>query len=230
MRRSVLLSLALVGWSLVANLLLGDRFYVGRNLALGGGLLVLARYLDASREELGLQARRAGAGARWGVAVAGVVALVLVVALRLGDALGPLTGLFGDARADLGDRALLEASLVRIPLGTALFEEIAFRGVLLALWLRAVSTGWAVAASSVVFGAWHVAPTMVALQINEVSLASVGGIGAVAGGVLVTAIAGAGFAGLRLGSGSLLAPVLAHWATNALGLLAASRHGQLLTG
>jgi uncharacterized protein len=39
--------------------------------------------------------------------------------------------------------------------------------------------------------------------------------------VLVTTISGYGFAWLRLASGSLLAPVLAHCATNSLALVAA---------
>jgi membrane protease YdiL (CAAX protease family) len=42
----------------------------------------------------------------------------------------------------------------------------------------------------------------------------------VVGTVLLTTVAGAVFCWLRVRSGSLLAPVLLHWALNGLGLLA----------
>lgn len=63
------------------------------------------------------------------------------------------------------------------------------------------------------------------MQANDVAVASGRGVGAVAGAVLVTTVAGAALGVLRLGSGSLLAPVLAHWATNSGGLLAAAATG-----
>ena len=43
------------------------------------------------------------------------------------------------------------------------------------------------------------------------------------GTVLFTALAGVVFAELRRRSGSLVAPVLLHWATNGLAVVAASR-------
>jgi uncharacterized protein len=63
---------------------------------------------------------------------------------------------------------------------------------------------------------------MVALQVKGVEVSSAAGIGAIAGAVLVTTVAGMMFCWLRERSGSLLAPILAHWATNSLGLLAAT--------
>jgi uncharacterized protein len=111
---------------------------------------------------------------------------------------------------------------VRIPLGTALFEEVLFRGVVLAALQQVGSTGFAVAWSSIAFGLWHIAPTIVALRENGVPPASPAGQRAILGAVLVTTLAGIGFAGLALASGSLLAPFLAHWAVNAFGLLAAA--------
>ena len=49
---------------------------------------------------------------------------------------------------------------MRIPLETALAEEIIFRGVLLGLGLRTRPRLGAVVSSSIWFGLWHVYPTL----------------------------------------------------------------------
>ena len=55
-------------------------------------------------------------------------------------------------------RARYEAA-IRIPLGTALGEELIFRGALFGLLRRRHSTFTAVTVSSLLFGLWHVLPT-----------------------------------------------------------------------
>lgn len=228
-RQLLVLSVGLLLWSVVANLLIGDTLYTVRNLALTG--LLLAGWLgmagpgENSLEDLGLTRSSLFAGARWGVGAVVLIALVLTGAVLLADRIDAIATLLADERAAAADGSLLDATLVRIPIGTALFEEVAFRGVLLALALRILPTVRAVGATSVVFGLWHIAPTIVTLRINEVEVASLASAGAITGAVLVTTVAGVGFCWLRLRSGSLLAPILAHWATNALGLLAASTQG-----
>lgn len=214
------LALFLVAYGTVTNLwLTPDRWYVPRNLLVGGLLLVGAWGLGASPSDLGLAADRLGAGWRWGAAttvvVAGGVGLVLLGARRV-PALGAL---LGDRRARMAPRGLAWHALVRIPLGTAAFEEVAFRGVLLALLWEAAGVTAAVVGSSLVFGLWHVGPTLVTLSVNEVVTRR---LAWVTGAVVLTTVAGAALAVLRLVSGSLLAPVLTHWAVNALGLLAAA--------
>jgi uncharacterized protein len=222
MRHVIPLSAGLVAWSFLANLGLGDLLYVPRNLALAAGLLLLARRWGLTAEELGLARRHLGSGTRWGGATVGVVALVIAAGVALADVLGPVATLLADERAALSGTALAWAALVRIPLGTAVFEEVAFRGVLRAacrrVWSPVAATAW----SSVTFGLWHVAPTVVALRLNDVAPGSPAGLGAIAGAVVTTTIAGVLFDQLRARSGSLLAPILAHWATNSLGLLAAT--------
>jgi uncharacterized protein len=216
------LALALLAWSVVANLGLGDRFYVGRNLLLTFLLLVLARAVGLTTSDLGLGRIDLARGRRWGLAAVAVVAVVLGLAVGVADRFQPVAALLGDQRASLPSAEVAYQAAVRIPLGTALFEEVAFRGVLLALFVRTMGIWRATVTSSVVFGLWHVAPAIVALRINGVVPASAGGVGAVVSTVLVTTVAGVLFCLLRWRSGSLLAPVLAHWATNALGLVAAA--------
>lgn len=215
------LALGLLLWSLIGNLLIGDTLYVTRNLVLTAIVVVLARRAGAASAVLGAEAARIGAGLRWGAAAALVVTLAVLLGVALAEQVPGADLLLADERADLPASRLARHALWRIPVGTALFEEVAFRGALLGLLLRQTSTARAVAGSSLVFGLWHVAPTIVTLQINEVAVTSWQGAATIAGAVGVTTVAGVLFCLLRLGSGSLLAPVLAHWATNGTGLVAA---------
>jgi uncharacterized protein len=222
MRTVVGLAAGLSAWSVVANLGLGDAGYVPRNLAATAALLWFARHQRLTADELGLARRYLPRGLLWGGAAAVVVAATLGAGVLLADRIGPVSQLLADERADLDRAALTLAVLVRIPLGTALFEEVAFRGVLRAASRRVLSPLAATAWTSGTFGLWHVAPTIVSLRINGVDPSSAAGLGAIAGAVLVTTVAGVVFDQLRARSGSLAAPVLAHWATNGLGLLAAA--------
>ena len=120
-------------------------------------------------------------------------------------------------------QALVQA-LVVIPLGTVIPEEFAFRGVLLGLLSRRSGRWTATVVSSVLFGFWHVAPALAGGAANQAVDEAVGGgpLGVllrVAGTVLFTAAAGVVFCELRVRSGSLLAPMLAHWSVNGLGVI-----------
>ena len=109
------------------------------------------------------------------------------------------------------------AALLLVPLGTVLFEEFLFRGVLLA-WLRShLSTFLAVLVSSALFGLWHL-PAVV-----FTSSAAAAGLNLPAqllSTFLVTSAGGIIFALLRVTSHSLLAPIIAHIATNSVGFFA----------
>jgi membrane protease YdiL (CAAX protease family) len=53
-----------------------------------------------------------------------------------------------------------DSSSIRFPLGTALYEEVAFRGVLGALWTRRSGERTARTVAAAAFGAWHILPTV----------------------------------------------------------------------
>lgn len=200
--------------------------YVVANVAATAVLLAAARASGLSWGELGFDRRRLAAGARWGGACAAVVAAGYGTALAV-PALRPL---LGDARvADLDGGELAGRALVRIPFGTVLWEEVAFRGVLLATLGRLLPTRGAIAASAALFGLWHVRPTLAALAANDLAEGPLARTGAVLLACLGTAAAGVLFAELRLRSGSLLAPALLHLATNSLGVLAGAAAGRLAT-
>ncbi|MGY1770917.1 CPBP family intramembrane glutamic endopeptidase [Blastococcus sp. SYSU D00813] len=192
---------------------------VAANLTATAALLAAARAGGLSWAELGLSRSRLGAGARWGGACAAVVATGYVLAVTV-PALRPL---LADARvADLDAAAVAARVLVHVPLGTVLWEEVAFRGVLWAALTRLVPTRAAAATSAALFGVWHVRPTLGAVTANDLAGGPAGQALAVALGCLSTGAAGLLFVWLRLRSGSLLAPVLLHLATNSLGTLAAA--------
>jgi membrane protease YdiL (CAAX protease family) len=196
--------------------------YVPANLAAAGLLLGAARTKGITWEELGLARNRLRSGMRWGAAFSAVVAVGCAAAL----ALPGVRPLVADARAaGLGTGELASTVLVRIPLGTALWEEVAFRGVLLAVLARVLPLREAIATSATVFGLWHVRPTLSAIAANDlVDGPLLRGL-AVGVGCLVSTAAGVLFTWLRLRSGSLIAPFLLHSAANALGTLtAASAH------
>jgi membrane protease YdiL (CAAX protease family) len=128
----------------------------------------------------------------------------------------------GDKRvSSLDGRAVAYAVLVRIPFGTVLWEEVAFRGVLQAALRRVLPETAAIAATSALFGMWHIRPTAEALRANDLA-ASRGRLTAgVLAGVTATAAGGALLSWLRARSGTLAAPALVHLATNCGGARAA---------
>lgn len=193
--------------------------YVASNVAAAGVLLAAATSSRLTWEELGLGQRHALSGARWGAACVALVAAGYVTALAV-PALRPL---LADARvAGLGGGEVAHRVLVRIPLGTVLWEELAFRGVLLAALRRVLPLRAAVAGSAALFGVWHIRPTLSAVAVNDLADGPLLTGLVVLLGCLVTAAAGVVFTWLRLRSGSLLAPALLHLATNSLGTLAAA--------
>jgi membrane protease YdiL (CAAX protease family) len=187
------------------------------------GLLAIARWAGLSWQELGLGSGTWRRGLIWASGAIGAVAVVFAVGATL-----PLTrDAFRDGRYRLDwEHALITAFLL-IPLGTVIFEEVAFRGVLWGLIRRGRGTLTATVVSSVLFGLWHVLPSL-GLAADNQAIGSAVGQGtsgqaiSVLGTVLFTGLSGVVFCELRRRSGSLLASVGLHWATNGLGVLAAA--------
>lgn len=193
--------------------------YVAANVGATGVLLAASRASGLSWADVGLARNRLRPGLGWGGACVAVVACGYAGALAVPGS----RPLLADARvAGLDGGAIAYQVLVRIPLGTVLWEEVAFRGVLLAALTRVASVPVATALSAVVFGIWHVRPTFSALAANDLVLGPVQRAVAAALGCLVTGVAGGLFTWLRRRSGSLLAPALLHLATNSLGTVAAA--------
>jgi membrane protease YdiL (CAAX protease family) len=215
-------AVGLVLAALAAGLVL-DRAVPGAHVPVGLGLaaclLATARAAGLTAAELGLARATGPAGLRWGAAAAALVGAAYLLALLV----APVRDAIPEGQGGVG-RAALAALLVVIPLGTVLPEELAFRGVLPALLARRSGVLAATLVSSGLFGLWHV---LAALGGGAVNTAIAGLVGGGAAGtaarvvvtVLFTAAAGVVLCWLRLRSGSLLAPILAHWAVNGLGVI-----------
>jgi membrane protease YdiL (CAAX protease family) len=182
-------------------------------------LVLIARTSGATLADLGLRPSDADRGLRYGAVASGIVLLALTVAALL-----PLTsGALHDARGRIGAGQLVYGVVVDVVLLTAIPEEFAFRGVLLGSAVAQWGSLRGVLVVSAAFGLWHVQPTLATMSSNPAvsgASASPGGrFLVVLGAVAVTFVAGLVLAWLRLRSRSLLAPVLAHVATNGLGLV-----------
>jgi membrane protease YdiL (CAAX protease family) len=204
--------------------------HVGRRVAhsltgpLAAGLLLLVgRAAGLSWDELGLGREALARGVRWGAVSAALIALVY----GLGVAVPATRRFFRDTRYRIGPGSAAYLAFVAIPLGTVIFEEVAFRSVLFGLLEVGHGAGAAAIATSLLFGLWHVLPALDLARTNT-ALRGPGGARSrvmltVLGTVAFTTLAGLVFAFLRWHTGSLLGPVLLHWAANGLGVLAAAR-------
>jgi uncharacterized protein len=213
-RRGVAAELAAIGCVAAYNIIvtrIHRRARLPANLGAAVALAAFARMSGVSSSELGLSRANVGRGTRIGL----VAAAPLAAASAAAVANPRIRRLVADEKitgTSVGD-AVFE-TLVRIPLETALAEEVIFRGVLLALGSRNRSRGWAIATSSVVFGLWHVVPSLGAPARGANGRPDPRVTASAAAVVATTAVAGAGFAWLRLRAGSVLAPSLAHAALN----------------
>ncbi len=194
-----------------------ERWYVRLNAGATGAALAAAGLSGLTFADLGLGRGRwlpgrlgcglaAGAGACW----------LLIAAV---PATRPV---LGDQRATgLRGRDVAYQALIRIPVGTALWEETAFRGVLQAALRRVMSDTAAIVVTSGVFGAWHVRPTLQALRANGLAGDRRRAIAGTFAGCAATAAGGALLSWLRARSGRLADTVLLHAAVNSGGLIAA---------
>jgi len=123
--------------------------------------------------------------------------------------------------AGLDGRGVAYQAAIRIPIGTVLWEEVAFRGVLQASLRRVMPTPAAIAITSGVFGLWHVRPTWQALRTNGLADDRWHAVAGVSAGVAVMAAGGALLSWLRERSGGLAAPIALHLVTNSGAAVAA---------
>jgi uncharacterized protein len=221
----ILVTLALAVYNNAANLWppFNRTAYVPANLVASAALLAVATVvLDLSGADLGLadlDLTDAAMGAGLGFAIA--APLLVLARTRRG------ARLVADRRVSgLRGGALAYQTLIRVPLGTALLEELAFRGILFAAW-RGEGLVTAYVVSSAVFGLWHVAPAATMVRLNADRATGPLLWRGVVGTVLVTALAGAALTWLRLETGSLAAPFTLHATLNSLATVAGAWAGRV---
>ena len=213
-----LLVLALAGFNFAVHLLPPGTVWL--SLIAAPALLAFGRFNGLSWAQMGLGRHRLRSGGIWGLGAVGIIGAVYLVGILL-PATRPA---FLDGRYHLAEnRALITAFLI-IPIGTILLEEVAFRSVLWGMLHRHMRAWKVLIASSVLFGFWHVLPALSDAHRGEIA-----GVHAhhgpwttlliVGGTVAFTAVGGLVAGELRRRSGSILASVGMHWATNGLGVL-----------
>jgi membrane protease YdiL (CAAX protease family) len=188
---------------------------------LGAAVALVAWRSGASFADLGLSRANLRRGVGYGL---GALAVVLVAVVLV--AVIPATNQWlHDTRAEISGGRLGYELVVSELLLIAVPEELAFRGVLLGSAMRLWSVWRAVAISSVLFGLWHIGPTLQTMSDNSavqtVGTGVAGRLLVVLGAVLATSVAGVVFSWLRLRSRSLVACVIAHFATNGVALAVA---------
>jgi membrane protease YdiL (CAAX protease family) len=188
---------------------------------LTAAVLLIAWRSNATLDDLGLAPAHLKTGFLYGAGAFALVLGFLVIAAVI-----PATSTFlHDSRAQISGGRLAHELVVTIVLLTAIPEELAFRGALLGSAAQLWGHWRGTLVSSVLFGLWHIEPTLDTMSDNSaVSGASASFLGqvlVVAGAVAVTFVAGLAFCWLRLRSRSLLAPIMAHVATNGLALAVA---------
>ena len=215
----VLVIAALLVINVVNNRVAPNSHYLLWSFARSVILLAFGLLDGNTFTDMGLSWTHYLSGLIWaGICVGGVTLVYLV-----GIIFRPTRSAFRDERhAELSGGRLAFHALLEVPFGTVLLEEIAFRAVLFSMLARRYGLVWGIVLSSILFGLWHVLPAIGSHEQNP-ALGSVvgkglrGNIFVIALSVLTTTLAGFVFCALRLVSGSVLAPMGLHWATNGLG-------------
>jgi membrane protease YdiL (CAAX protease family) len=192
--------------------------YVIANIAVAVLAAGLARWsLGLSPKDIGVS------GQQWRVVLGAFVAAVAVtVPLYLLAAFESTARFVADERvATFSSPVIAFHMLVRIPLGTALAEELAFRGVLYGIFRRS-GLAMATVGSSVAFGLWHVRPALASIRANFPDAGEWKTALLVLSAVVITAVAGALFCWLREKAGGIAAPWVLHATLNSLALGAAA--------
>ena len=193
--------------------------YIPANLTLTTCTLGIAAFAwEIPASQLGLGQGQAD-NLLFGVAAGAIVSFPLFLALASPRAAAAVAD---ERAAGLTLGQLLFRALGRVPLGTALPEEVLFRGILYAV-AQPLGPMQAAVLSSVAFGLWHIAPTRNLLEENglvpgrsRLAVATM-----IAGAVLATAAGGAFLVWLRVESGGIAAGLGLHATLNSLGMVAA---------
>jgi membrane protease YdiL (CAAX protease family) len=177
---------------------LGEAGMLALNVWFAAGLVLAARRAGLGAPALGLRISGRGLIAASVIAAAGAL---VVLAAALTRAVPPDPAVAGLTAAERWFRAL-----VAIPIGTAICEEVMFRGVLLAAAARCGRPRTATIVASALFGLWHVAAESVRTGAFGVPVLP---------GILATSAASAlVLCPLRRRTGDLAAPVALHAVTN----------------
>lgn len=206
-------------YSVVICRVVPKRYYALTNVITAASSVLVAHLIGLSWSDIGLAPGSLLTGLLWGLAVSLPVAMIisLFVSHKF------TRHLFRGSQLPAKPIKLAYEFGLRIPLGTALSEEIIFRGVLLGMLLQNHNQLTSLAVSAILFGLWHILPTLDTIRQNDAvtALAKSSFVHKhlpVVTTVLFTGLVGVAFGWLRIWAGSLLAPWVVHSVVNTLAL------------
>jgi len=205
----ILLVLAfMVVYNVTAHNLLRDNHQLGFALAMTA-LVLLIGY-----NAIGLTSSDFGfSNPLKGFLIGGFFALFLSLLIVFGSKFKKTKSFFSDTRVlNIKPQKLLRKTLIDIPFATVLFEELLFRGLILGFLLTQTTQLYALIGSSVLFGIWHILPALDFAKTNDKAKGFP--LLTIVGTVIFTGLTGMVFGWLRIESGSIIAPMLIHFASN----------------
>ncbi len=214
-------SLLLVLYNNIINLLPGQlhaKIYVFFNLFLLFLLLLFSRkYLHLDFADIGYKSENLLRSLFTGLLFACAILLPFLLVLVLLPVLGIRI------RAPIVDVGTLPEFLyrifIRIPLGTALFEESLFRGILYAYLIKKHSFKKTLLLTGIFFAIWHIVPAIKVMSSNFQFGLCIVGILMLGVGLIGAFLAGMYFAVLRRYSRDLYGCLLCHALVNDLSLV-----------
>lgn len=209
--------LGILAYGVVLSLHIPEKYHFVTNACMAAITIVAGLQVGLSVDDMGMGLHVVFKG----IFVACVVSAAIVVGVFIVASVPSLRRYFVLAQHMRPNRVAYETA-VRIPLSTALSEEILFRGVLLGILLSYNGTIISVGICSLTFGLWHIFPGLDRLRMQKSTLYSTRGATTIFAvtTILATALAGIFFCWLRILAGSIIAPWLTHWSINASAMLA----------
>jgi len=209
--------------NIISNLVLDPAWHIPFQLGILGISILIATRAGTTWTSMGLRKDRTKRGFIVGGVIIGLITIGFVVAIAV-------AAVFPDVRPMFDNTEVIENStgfvlfqaFIRIPIATAFYEEVLFRGVIFGMLTRRHSPLLAAVITSLLFGLWHIAPTIADppnAQLDPNTLLDIAKLAVFA--VVGTAPAGLAFLWVRLFANSVWASVLAHIGTNSVGILAA---------
>jgi len=196
------------------------RFHIILNIGIALTAIMLGLGFGLTPKDMGISLATITSG----IIIAVVASIVITVTTLIIALIPPLRKFFlGDNLSKASGKLIAFEAGIRIPFSTALIEEVLFRGVLLGLLLTHYPTILARLYSSIVFGLWHIFPTIATLEQNDVTAQAIQHkkhrkYAGVTGTIIITTLAGLLFGYLRILANSIIAPWIVHWTINASGV------------
>jgi membrane protease YdiL (CAAX protease family) len=195
------------------------RYAMPFNLTVLGVALLLARARGTTWDAMGMSADRL----RRGATVGNLIGIVIVGFFFAAVVFPATREAFRDDRIIEGSIGLsLYHAQIRVPIGTAVHEEVVSRSIIFGMLARRTSPLVAALWSSLLFGLWHVLPALDAVETNPVGDAFGSTWEPVVAAIVSTFLAGMVFVWIRLYSGSIIAPIIVHMATNSTAIIASA--------